>query len=123
MPPLDEESEYTTSTANFKNVSGDGTTAANTDLAVIEVSHKAQLTNIVITGANTEIYDIVRRDQDGSNSTVAKTLVGSDIDKGDFEDPFLRNIGSQREVAVINREQLADANYGVSIEVDELRES
>lgn len=118
----DEEDDYTTTVANFKNVSGDGTTAADTDLIVVEVSHLAQLTNIVITGANSEIYDIVIRDQDASNASVEKTLVGSDVDKGDFEDPFIRNIGAQKEVAIINREQLADANYGVSIEVDEIRE-
>lgn len=121
MPELSEEDEYDTTVVNFKNVSGDGTTSSDTDLAVLEVSHKAQVTNIVITGDNSELYDIVRRDQDGTNETVAKTLVGSDLDKGDFENPFIKNIGAQREVAVINRTQLDDANYGISIEVDELR--
>jgi hypothetical protein len=121
MPPLSEEDEYDTNTQNFKNVNGDGTTSADTDLVVQEVTHKAQLSNIVITGANSEIYDVVARDQDGSNSTVIATLVGSSIDKGSFEEPFIRNIGANREVAVINRSQLNDANYGVYIEVDELR--
>lgn len=121
MPGLNEEQDFTTNTVNFKNVSGDGTVTTDTDLVVQEVSHKAQLTSLRITGDNSQIYDVVARDQDGSNETVVKTFVGSDIDEGNFEFPVVRNIGAQREVAVINRDQLADANYGVSIEVDELR--
>lgn len=121
MPPYEEEGSYETSTDNFKNVSGDGTTGNNTDLVVVEVDHRAQVSNLRITGANSHIYDLVVRDQDGSNESIVKTLVGSDIDEGTFRDPALRNIGAQREVALVNRESLSDANYGISIEVDEVR--
>lgn len=123
MPPLEKKEDYTTTTGNFKNVAGDGTTAADTDLVVVEVDHKAQLSNLRISGANSEIYDVVVRDQDASNASVVNTLVGSDLDEGNFEFPVVEEIGAQKEVAIINREQLADANYGVSVVVDELKRS
>lgn len=121
MPPYEQEADYFTRTASFKNVSGDGTTAADTDLVVIEFDHMAQVSNLRITGANSEIYDVVVRDQDGTNPEVVYTLVGSDLDEGTFRNPAVRNMGAQKEVAIINREQLADANYGVNLEVDQMR--
>lgn len=120
MPPIEDEDMLETLTGTFTNVTGDGTVPADTDLIVVEVDHMAQLTNLRITGGSTENYDVVVRDQDASNPSVEQTYVGSDIDEGKFENPAVRNIGAQKEVAIINRTQLDDDNYGVNVEVDQL---
>mgnify|MGYP006928063219 FL=1 len=120
MLPFVEEENYKTLTDSFKYISGDGTTAAGTELVVIEFPHRAQISNLRITGASSNLYDVVARDQDGTNPEVLLSLVGTDLDEGTFREPAIKNIGAQREVAVINRTQLSDANYGVNIEVDHM---
>lgn len=117
MPPFVEEDRFKTTTDSYKNTGG--TVATDTDLVVVEVDFKAQLSNLRITGATSELYDVVVRDQDGTNPTTEKSFVGSDLNEGNFESPALRNIGAQKEVVVINRTGLADDNYAVNIEVDE----
>jgi len=121
MPSKSKEEEYAVSTARFSNTSGDGTTSSGTDLAVIEVTHKAQLTEVDITGDNSELYDVKLRDQDASNPSTERTYVGSDIQRGDFEDPAVPKIGANREVAVTSAVQLADANYALNVTVHELQ--
>lgn len=122
MPLYSEREDYEKATGTFKNVSGDGTVSADTDLVVIEVPHVGFVTRLEITGANLEHYDLVFRDQDGSNSTVKRSYATSDLRIGDFRDPVADEFGAQREIAVINRTQLADANYGVNIDVHHLEE-
>lgn len=121
MPQYEDLEKFEASSATFKNLSGGGTTAAATDLVTIQVDHLAVMTNLRITGAAEEVYDLVVRDQGGGNSEIRKTLVGTDLDEGDFEEPAVRNIGAGREVVVINRTALDDDNYGVNILVHELK--
>jgi hypothetical protein len=121
MPNYEDLGKFEAVSGTSSNISGDGTTAADTDLVVIEVDHMSVVTNLRVTGATSEVYDLVVRDQGGANSEVRKTLVGSDLDDGDFEEPAVRNIGAGREIAVINRTQLDDDNYGINLLVHELK--
>jgi len=121
MPGIEKDVRYDSRTATFNNATGDGTTAADTDLVVIEVDHKSQLSTIHISGSARNLYEVVVRDQDATNSQTIKSLAVQDTNLGDFEFPFIRNIGAQKEVAVVNKTQLSDAEYAVNIEVDELR--
>lgn len=121
MPNYEDIGEYEAVSGTFKNVTGDGTTVLDTDLIVIEVDQLAVLTNFRVTGAESEVYDLVIRDQDASNPEVVKTLVGTDLDEGDFEEPAVRNVGAGKEIAVINRTPLADNDYGVNVLVHKLQ--
>jgi hypothetical protein len=120
MPTYDNLDDYSVSTDTFKNVSGDGTVAVDTDLAVIELDQSGQLTSLRITTETAEVFDVVLRDQDGSNPTTVKTFVGSDLDEGDFEEPVVREVGASSEIAVINRAQLNDEDVGVNAVAHEL---
>lgn len=120
MPTYDKLDEYVPRTGNFKNVNGDGTTALDTDLVVIEADQSSHLTNLRITAESPELYDVVVRDQDGSNPTVEKSIYGSDLDEGDFEEPVVREIGANKEVAIINRAQLPSEDIAVNLVLHEL---
>jgi len=120
MPRSEDREKYQRRTGTFENTSGDGTVAADTDLAVLEVSHVSHVTSITITGANLERYDVVVRDQDGSNETVVRSYATSDLDTGTFENTVYSTVGAQQEIAVINRTQLSDANYAVNVDIHEL---
>lgn len=121
MPNYEDLEKFEAVSGTFSNVSGDGTTAVDTDLIVIEVDHLSVITNFRVTGASSEVYDLVIRDQNNANSEVIKTLVGTDLDEGDFEEPAVRNIGAGEEIAVINRTALDDDNYGINVLVHELK--
>jgi hypothetical protein len=120
MPDRSRLSDFEHKDRSFKNVSGDGTTAADTDLAVVEVDYLSHVTGLEISSASEHIYDLVVRDTDGQNPTVRKTVHGNDIDQGNFLEPALENIGASQEVALINREQLADENIAIYLKVHTL---
>lgn len=120
MPSREKENNYIVRNATGGNTSGDGTVATDTDLAVVTLSQQAQVTSVTITGANLEKYELVVRNSDGTNETAEKSYATSDFKGGTFEDPELEKAGAGKEVALVNRTQLADASYGVNLKVHEI---
>jgi len=120
MPGSDDRDDYVTRYGNFNNESGDGTTSGDTDLITLEVDHRTQVTHLDIQGAAANLYALNVRDQDGTNESTVKTFYGSDVGKGDFQDPVVTDVGAAREVVVTNLTQLSDDNFSVNLEIDEL---
>lgn len=121
MPGIDEEDRYTTKTGNFKNKSGDGVTDPGTDLIVIEVDHKSQLSRLHISGTARNLYSIEVRNQDATGVEVLKSFAVQELTVGDFEFPIIRDIGAQKEVVLTNNTELSDSEFAANMEVEELR--
>lgn len=121
MPGIDEESRYKTKIGNFKKETGDGVTSSGTDMIVIEVDHKSQLSRLHISGTDMNQYSIEVREQNATGIEVLKSFTVQEITIGDFEFPIIRDIGAQKEVVLTNNTELSDSEFSANIEVEELR--
>jgi len=121
MPGINEEDRYVTKVGNFRNETGDGVTDAGTNLIVIEVDHKSQVSRLHISGTERNVYSLETRNQDGTGSETIKSFAVQELTVGDFEFPIVRDIGAQKEIAVVNNTELSDSEFAVNVEVEELR--
>lgn len=113
---MPDESDYSTSYES-ETANGDG---ADSDLLVYENTYKARLSNLHITGPDAQDFEVVVRDQDGSNSTTKKFLANvQDANLGNFDDPVLE-WGANQELAIINSSALSADDYGINAVIDEL---
>jgi hypothetical protein len=103
---------YEVTQKNFQSTSG---TASSGDLVVIEVTKDSQLSHLSITAGEKNDFEVVRRDQDGSNETTKLSYHTDSLQEGSFRFPVLDEIGASKEVAV---KLLADGSSGVSYHVN-----
>lgn len=105
---------------NFESQTVNGT-SADSDLLVFENTYKARLSKLDIVGADAQDYELVVRNQDGTNSTTKRVYASQqNVERGSFDEPVLE-WGANQELAVRNLTALSASDYGINVTIDELK--
>lgn len=110
-----EKSDDNIVTDNESDVS---TAPAAGDLLVLTEDHEFQLTELNLNAGESNVFEVVVRDQGGGNARVASTFDSSSISGGTFDNPVAQAGAGREIVLTIENTGSTDTDYRTNYKVD-----